>query len=210
MLETRNDQSMRPSQIILVAMMLAVLALGPHIPAHSAAAAEVTVNAVSYKDIPAGIAMEVLPWDNSDENLKLTEQFAAILVSRGVRISAGAPLIISFGTRDVLGYWSAGERRHLLELEGHGGRTGGENARVRLNLYSSQGGVLNKGKEPASVIPSKYILEATLDQRKGDRLWQGEVTAALNRTDGFSLLRAMLPTLLNHMGQTVRRKILKF
>ena len=190
--------------------MLAILVFGPHLPTNPAAAAEGTVNAVSYKKIPAGSAMEVRPWDNSDENLKLTEEFAAILVSRGVRVSAGAPLIISFNTRDVLGYWSAGERRHLLELEGHGGRSGGENARVRLNLYSSQGGVLNKGKEPPSVIPSKYMLEVTLEQRKGDRLWQGEATAALRRTDGFSLLRVMLPALLNHMGQTVHRKLVKF
>jgi len=201
---------MRPSQIKLVTTMLAILVFGPHLPTNPAAAAEGTVNAVSYKKIPAGSAMEVRPWDNSDENLKLTEEFAAILVSRGVRVSAGAPLIISFNTRDVLGYWSAGERRHLLELEGHGGRSGGENARVRLNLYSSQGGVLNKGKEPPSVIPSKYMLEVTLEQRKGDRLWQGEATAALRRTDGFSLLRAMLPALLNHMGQTVHRKLVKF
>ena len=201
---------MRPSQIKLVTTMLAILVFGPHLPTNPAAAAEGTVNAVSYKKIPAGSAMEVRPWDNSDENLKRTEEFAAILVSRGVRVSAGAPLIISFNTRDVLGYWSAGERRHLLELEGHGGRSGGENARVRLNLYSSQGGVLNKGKEPPSVIPSKYMLEVTLEQRKGDRLWQGEATAALRRTDGFSLLRAMLPALLNHMGQTVHRKLVKF
>ena len=201
---------MRPSQIKLVTTMLAILVFGPHLPTNPAAAAEGTVNAVSYKKIPAGSAMEVRPWDNSDENLKLTEEFAAILVSRGVRVSAGAPLIISFNTRDVLGYWSAGERRHLLELEGHGGRSGGENARVRLNLYSSQGGVLNKGKEPPSVIPSKYMLEVPLEQRKGDRLWQGEATAALRRTDGFSLLRAMLPALLNHMGQTVHRKLVKF
>ena len=72
--------------------------------------------------------------------------------------------------------------------------------RVRLNLYSSQGGMLNKGKEPGNVVPSKYMLVVTLEQRKGERLWQGEATAARNRTDGFSLLRAMLPALLNHMG----------
>jgi hypothetical protein len=154
--------------------------------------------------------MAVRPWDNSDENLELAKEFTAILLKRGFRVAEDAPLVISFSTRDVLGYWSAGQRRHLLELEGHGGRTGGEKARVMLNLYSSQGGVLNKGKEPGNVVPSKYKLEVTLDQRKGERLWQGEATAALLRTDGFSLLRAMLPALLNHMGQTVRRKTVKF
>ena len=59
--------------------------------------------------------------------------------------------------------------------------------------------MLNKGKEPGNMAPSKYMLEVTLEQRKGARLWQGEATAALNRTDGFSLLRAMAPALLNHM-----------
>jgi hypothetical protein len=175
-----------------------------------AQASEGTVSAVAYKKIPAGQPMTVRPWDNSDENLKLAEEFAAILVERGYRVSDDAPLIISFSTRDVLGYWSAGQRRHILELEGHGGRTGGEDARVRLNLYSSQGGVFNRGKEPGNVVPSKYMIEVTLKKRKGERLWQGEVTAALKRTDGFTLLRSMLPTLLDHMGQTVRRKPVKF
>ena len=198
---------MRSCRIEMLGFLLAALMIGAPPPA---TAMEGTVNAVAYKPIPAGQSMAVQPWDNSDENLKLAEEFTAILVKLGYRVSDDAPLVISFGTRDVLGYWSAGQRRHILELEGHGGRTGGENARVRLNLYSSQGGVLNKGKEPGNVVPSKYMLEVILERRKGERLWQGEATAALNRTDGFSLLRAMLPALLNHMGQTVRQKTVKF
>ncbi|MBT3551754.1 MAG: hypothetical protein HOO19_04065 [Rhodospirillaceae bacterium] len=201
---------MRSCPIAYLTFLLAVLSVGLPWSSVPALAAEGTVNAVSYKQIPSGTPMAVRPWDNSDENLELAKEFTAILLKRGFRVAEDAPLVISFSTRDVLGYWSAGQRRHLLELEGHGGRTGGEKARVMLNLYSSQGGVLNKGKEPGNVVPSKYKLEVTLDQRKGERLWQGEATAALLRTDGFSLLRAMLPALLNHMGQTVRRKTVKF
>jgi hypothetical protein len=201
---------MRSGPIVSLGFLLAVLGIGLALPVAPATAAEGTVNAVSYKQIPSGQPMAVQAWDNSDENLELAKEFTAILIAQGFRVADDAPLVISFTTRDVLGYWSAGKRRHLLEVEGHGGRTGGENARVMLNLYSSQGGVLNKGKEPGNVVPSKYMLEVTLDQRKGERLWQGEATAALLRTDGFSLLRAMLPALLNHMGQTVRRKTVKF
>lgn len=201
---------MRPCPIASPRFLLAVLSFGLAWQPQPATAAEGTINAVSYKQIPNGQPMAVRAWDNSDENLKLAKEFTAILIKQGFRVADDAPLVISFNTRDVLGYWSAGQRRHLLELEGHGGRSGGENARVMLNLYSSQGGVLNKGKEPGNVVPTKYMLEVTLDRRKGERLWQGEATAALLRTDGFSLLRAMLPALLNHMGQTVRRKTVKF
>jgi hypothetical protein len=201
---------MRSCPITSIKYLLAFLLVGLPLSSLPATAAEGTVNAVSYKQIPTSQPMAVRSWDNSDENLKLAKEFTAILIKQGFRVADDAPLVISFSTRDVLGYWSAGQRRHLLELEGHGGRTGGEKARVMLNLYSSQGGVLNKGKEPGNVVPSKYMLEVTLDRRKGERLWQGEATAALLRTDGYSLLRAMLPALLNHMGQTVRRKTVKF
>ena len=201
---------MRSCSITSLGFLLAVLFIGLPLSFQPASAAEGTVNAMSYKQIPAGTPMAVRQWDNSDENLKLAEEFTAILIKQGFRVADDAPLVISFSTRDVLGYWTAGQRRHLLEVEGHGGRTGGERARVMLNLYSSDGGVLNKGKEPGNVVPSKYVLEVTLDQRKGERLWQGEATAALLRTDGFSLLRAMLPALLNYVGLTVRRKTVKF
>ena len=201
---------MRSCSITSLGFLLTVLFIGLPLSFQPASAAEGTVNAVSYKQIPAGTPMAVRQWDNSDENLKLAEEFTAILIKQGFRVADDAPLVISFSTRDVLGYWTAGQRRHLLEVEGHGGRTGGERARVMLNLYSSDGGVLNKGKEPGNVVPSKYVLEVTLDQRKGERLWQGEATAALLRTDGFSLLRAMLPALLNYVGLTVRRKTVKF
>ena len=206
----RSNQTIRSCSITSLGFLLAVLFIGLPLPFQPASAAEGTVNAMSYKQIPAGTPMAVRQWDNSDENLKLAEEFTAILIKQGFRVADDAPLVISFSTRDVLGYWTAGQRRHLLEVEGHGGRTGGERARVMLNLYSSDGGVLNKGKEPGNVVPSKYVLEVTLDQRKGERLWQGEATAALLRTDGFSLLRAMLPALLNYVGQTVRRKTVKF
>jgi hypothetical protein len=198
---------MRSWRIELLATLLAALIFRGAPPA---VAGQGTVNAVSYKQIPAGQSMAVRPWDNSDENLELAREFTKILVQRGFAVADDAPLVISFTTRDVLGYWSAGQRRHILEVEGHGGRTGGENARVRLNLYSSQGGVLNKGKEPGNVVPSKYMLEVTIDKRRGERLWQGEATAALKHNDGFTLLRAMLPALLNHMDQTVRRESVKF
>jgi len=122
-----------------------------------------------------------------------------------------APLIISFTTRDVLGNWQASNRRHILEVEGHGGRTGGEDASVRLNLFSSQqGGVFNKGDTGPNTVQSKYVLEVTLEQRGGSRLWQGEASARLDRSDGFSLLKSMLPVLLDHMGKTVRQKTAKF
>ncbi|NQV57799.1 MAG: hypothetical protein HQ503_18195 [Rhodospirillales bacterium] len=174
-------------------------------------AADGIITAVAYKNIPAGRAMAVRPWDNSDENMKLAKEFGTILKSRGFEVTKDAALIISFSTRDILGNWKATSRRHVLEVEGHGGRTGGEDASVRLNLFSSEnGGVFNRGKEPPGTIPSRYVLEVTLDQRGGERLWKGEASALLGRTDSYALLRSMLPVLLDHMGQTVRQKPAKF
>ena len=90
----------------------------------SAVAANGTLNAVSFAGIPTGASMLVRPWDNSDDNIRIAKEFESVLKQRGYRISADANMILSFETKDILGKWDAGERRHLLEVKGSGGRTG--------------------------------------------------------------------------------------
>ena len=170
-------------------------------------AADGSVYAISYKPLPADSTIAVRPWDDSRENLELAEEFKRVLGSLGYKVADNAALVLSFETRDILGSWSAGERRSILEIEGHGGRRGGEDASVRLNLYeSSRGGMFNEGRAPAAVVPSKYQLEVTLDRKAGGRLWQGHASAALQRLSGFELVKSMIPVVAEHLGKTVRRK----
>lgn len=168
------------------------------------------LNAVTFKPLAAGSAIAVRPLDDSDDNLVLQREFERELRAMGYTVSANAALILSFDTRGTVGAWVSRERRTVLELEGHGGQEGGENAKLRLNLYnSSRGGVFNRGEGATTMIvtPSKYRLDATIDNRDdGKRLWQAWATAALGQSDGLSLTRAMVPVMVESLGHTVKRQ----
>ena len=185
---------------------LILLAFGV-IGSGAAIAADGTINTVSFGKIPAGSTVAVKPWDNSGDNMRIAKEFENTLKNSGYKISPTARLILSFETKDIIGRWRAGERRHLVEVQGSGGRNGGEKASAKLNLYSTKkGGVFNEGEAPDNVVPSKYVLDVTLDQKNGPRLWQGQATASLHRTDRFDLVKSMVPIVIEHFGETVRQK----
>jgi hypothetical protein len=165
------------------------------------------MNAISYKPLPQGMAFSVQALDNSDQNMILKKDFETILRSRGFAISTDAPMVITFETRDKLGGYTIRNRRAILELEAHGGREGGEDARMRLNLYDSNtGGIFNQGKGETSIMtPSQYRLEVSIDNRSnGKRHWQAWAVTNQDRADGATLIRAMIPEMVENMGKTVK------
>lgn len=169
-------------------------------------ASDGSLNTVSFKEIPAGSTISVRPWDNSDANIELVAEFETALRAKGYRIDKEADYILSFETRDILGTWSAGDRRSVIELQARGGRTGGEDAKAMLNLFESQrGGVLNPGRPTPNVINSKYQVDATIDKKAGGRIWQGQATAELKRSTGLELTKQMIPGLVGAIGQTIKQ-----
>ena len=66
---------------------------------------------------------------------------------------------------------------------------------------------MNQPGRPEGVNPSKYRLEARLDDRSDGRtLWQGWTTANLNRGEGSTLLEAMVGPLASSVGETIREQ----
>lgn len=182
--------------------IFAILISAVWLATFNAEAAEGELFATSYQSIPAGAAIAVRPWDDSADNLTLASEISAALRNAGYRVENDATLVLSFGTRDEIGAWSSGGRRSVLELKGQTGRSDAETARVQLNLFSSdQGGVLNRGEEPSAVVPTKYQLEMSVDGPNGVRFWQGEAAANLERSDGLSLTRSMIPALIREFGR---------
>lgn len=175
-----------------------------------ARAEEGILNAVALKPLPEGVPITVRPMDNSDENLILQKEFERELRLRGYTVAEGAPLIMTFETRDTLGAWTSGERRSVLEFEGGGDGIGGDNYRARLNLFDSgRGGMLNEGqgRNTSIVTPSQYRVDLNIDDREtGKRLWQAWATADLKQSDGLTLTRAMVPVLVESLGRTTRRR----
>ena len=169
------------------------------------------LNAVAYKPLPTGLAIAVRPMDDSDENLVLQERIEGELKAQGYTVSGDGTLILTFETRDTVGAWSDSGRRSVLEFQYKSEEgIGGDNERLRLNLFdSAQGGVFNEGRAHGTsiVTPSQYRIDATVDDRRnGERLWQAWVTASLQQSDGPTLTRSMVPAMVGSLGKTVRRQ----
>lgn len=204
----------RLRRLIAVAGALFCLAAAPFAMAQSAddAPAEGLLNAMVFRPLPPGTAIAVRPLDNSDINLNLKAAFEQALRGRGIRTDDDAPVVLSFETRDVVGAWSDSGRRSIIELEGRGGRMGGEDAKARVNIYnSSRGGLLNEGQGETNIVThGRYRLEATLDDRANrKRLWQAWAESELGRYHGDELLAAMVPAIVENLGKTVSRQPFK-
>lgn len=170
---------------------------------------EGTINAVVFGPVAPGSAVTVRALDNADVNMALVSKFEAALAKLGFRIVPDSALVLTFETRNDVGAWSDSGRRSIIELEGHGGRMGGEDARARVNLFnSSRGGLFNEGLGETNIVTEgRYRLEATLDDKaERKRLWQGWAESNLGRYQGAELLSAMVPVIAANVGKTVRRQ----
>ena len=133
------------------------------------------LNAVAYKPLPVGVSITVRPMDDSDENLILQKRIEGELKAQGYSVSGDGALILTFEPRDTVGAWSDAGRRSVLEFQYKSEEgIGGDNERLRLNLFdSAKGGVFNEGGAHGTsiVTASQYRIDATVDDRRnGERL----------------------------------------
>jgi hypothetical protein len=164
------------------------------------------MNAISYKELPQNILFTVIPVDDSDHNMILKKKFEHLLKIKGFPISKNAPLIITFGTSNELSSYTTRNRRAILELDAHGGREGGEDARMRFNLFNSNsGGIFNEGKGETSLKTKAQLrLDVSIVNRaNGKYHWQAWATTDQDRTSSEVLISAMVPEMVNRIGKKV-------
>ena len=168
------------------------------------------LNAVAYDPLPAQLSVNVRPLSDSDENLALKQAFETALRERGYTVAVDAPLVLTFETREAAGAWADRGRRTVIELEARDEGVGGDQQRVRLNLFnSSSGGVFNRGREGGTgiVTPSHFRIDLSIDDRSsGERLWQAWAVADIGRLDGRRVSQAMVPGMISRLGETVRQE----
>ncbi len=210
---------MRLSGFVLACLGMVVVLFGTGEDAHAqgagdpaaarGSAGDGVLNAVAYRPLPSGASIAVRPLDNSDENQVLQQVFERELKAAGYTVSDDANLVLTFETRGQVGAWSDGGRRQLLQLQNSQGVGGQDSPQVSLNLYDSRrGAVFNEGRTGTQITTlSSYRLDATIDDRTdGKRLWQAWTTAAVGRSDGFTLTKAMVPVMVAGIGYTVKRQ----
>ena len=168
------------------------------------------MNAISYKPLPQNTAFSVKPLDNSNQNIVLKEEFEQLLKRKGFSISKNSPLVITFETHSEIGSYTTRNRRSILALDARGGREGGEDARMRFNLFDSNtGGLLNQGKGETSLkTNSQYRLDVSIVNRaNGKYHWQAWTTANQDRSAGGASILAMVPEMVNKIGEKVKSHV---
>jgi len=166
------------------------------------------INAMAFKNLPASKVIQVQAMDNSDDNLVLLGIFETALKKQGYTISADAPVTLTFDIRSDIGAWST-KNPALFELSLNGGRTGGERAKAKINLFdSANGGLLNNTLPDTSIVtPSRYQIDTSVeDSRSGKRYWQAWTKADLGTYDRLALTREMVPVIVQGIGKTMRRE----
>jgi len=190
---------------ILTASAFAICAF---VGASVAHASGITLNAVSYFDLPKNEPVTVEIFDDAKENIVLKERFEEELRDQGYTLSPDARLILSFETRDTSGKWSGGGPNRLIEMRNSENHTGKDAPEVVVSIYNNQrGGVLNPKRDPGinQVAPSEFRIDASIEDRtNGRRLWQGwTITASVGAEDA-SIRRSMVKPIVANIGNTVR------
>lgn len=174
------------------------------------ASAEGTISAVSFQPLPENSSLFVRPMDNSDQNLLLQKDFERALREKGYKVTKDASLILTFETRDQGGSWTGGGPNRFVELSNNPAQTGVNAPQVRFNLFNSaRGGLLNPDRKERTrtVSPSLFRIDVTIDDKtNGKRLWQGWSSAELGFSSNRALTRAMIPSIIDGLGKTVKQR----
>lgn len=183
-------------------------AISAFVGASVAHASGITLNAVSYFDLPKNEPVTVEIFDDAKENIVLKERFEQELRDQGYTLSPDARLILSFETRDTSGKWSGGGPNRLIEMRNSENHTGKDAPEVVVSIYNNQrGGVFNPKRDPGinQVAPSEFRIDASIEDRtNGRRLWQGwTITASVGAEDA-SIRRSMVKPIVANIGNTVR------
>lgn len=161
------------------------------------------MNAQAFRDVPADATLRVRPFDDTRDNRRLKQQIERALERKGRHVDDRAgTLSMNFETA-VQQIGRTGPPAGIGTLQADR-----DDARVRLNLYSSQDDSLinprrSEGGGSGSV---QFQLTLSLDDARGVRLWQGTATLLGSPTDEQAAYGAMARVLLDEIGRTVRQK----
>lgn len=171
------------------------------------------VNAIAGPSVPAGAPVSVVAGEFTDVNTRLQEVVERALADRGFTVARDAPLILSFdvemsnrtsdiehrGGGNIVGSGEPGMDRppERLPWQDAGGELGREEPDIGESRFKIPfGGGGNGGG-------SRHALSFTLGHDARPPVWQGSVTVTLATTDPFAAAQAMVPVLVNYIGQTV-------
>lgn len=162
------------------------------------------LNAFVYRDVPAGAAIKVTPYDDSRENRRLAQAFERALERNGRKVDPrGGALSLSFTTEITQSGRPGPAAGTLGVIEANR-----DDARVRLNLYSTTQDSLAQGPRRADGgNPTvRYMLTAIVEDATGSRLWQASATLNGTPAEEQTAFAAMAGVIAEEIGKMVRQR----
>lgn len=204
---------MRRTTVPLLALILAVVT--PPVRAVVDAAEvrrdDAVLTAYAYAAYPSGAPVRLDPRNDAGDDPALLPGFARALERRGHRVDPAAALVLSFDLvpdDDVAlpGRGPAGETL-VMPLGAPGARVElGSDASLHFRLSVPLGQAGDARGRPAAGDAALYRLSVELDDRRaGRRIWSADLLFAADRRGHLGVAQAMVPVLLDRLGQTVDR-----
>ena len=201
-----RSMMMRPVRPAICALAVVILGIGVA-PALAQLQVDAVLNAVSYRPIPDSRPIHVRVLDNSEAKAAVKRRFERALTARGYALTQSEDhLVLTIESSDELGFWSYESGALITADRGYSEIARKDLDSYQVSIYDTRkGGLINRPERPAGVNPTRYRLDARLEDRDSGRtLWQGWTTANLDRGDGRDLILMMVPTLADNVGTTVR------
>ena len=177
-----------------------------------------TVSARAYQPLTPGAAIVVEPAQDTDQSQRLKGDIEASLRARGYRVVDDGPLVLEFYASEVTrgqvvekpsGAWTQNQTEGYGRGE-HITLVPGSDQRFPTEVLSTIGDDLFRSKGAAtppsdtSPPPRQVHLSVSLNNRPAAlRIWQGSASGELRGADSFAATEALVPFLVNTLGQTV-------
>ena len=208
--------SSRAARALIACGMM--LALGW--PQHWAAASEATnptavarAGAISYRPIPAGSQLNILPADNSELAIESADSVALILKQKGFKIDEAAALVVDVKAVLVRGASldqgpapAQGAQQGAVRGDQYTntGKSPADDPLTRGNLFSSEHGAL---LSPANPDPHHHHLLhvgiSVYDRKTGWYVWRGWADRDSPQVSVESSIQQMILGLLAHFGENL-------
>jgi len=206
---SRRASGMAAALLLLAALPGLAAAQEAGVPGAVSRSAPGMITARTFQAPPAGFSVAVAPYDDSELNLKLKADFEASLAerwqARPTKESAAGFLLL-FETEVV--------PANLAPAPPSLGsaRVSGGGAEVNVNVWSStQDSVLGGRQEAPAAGSNVFHINAVLrDRHSGEVAWQGDAYYVLREPESERVARALVPPLVDRIGQSVVREPLTF
>lgn len=205
---------------LALGLLCAALVVQASVPAAAQSAEVGVLRAIAGGEpVPEAGSISVVAEIFDDNSTQIQTKIEQALADRGYTIRFNAPLLLTFGLQqdhDVSpipsGSIDSGMQEEMAESEdeapgvdfGEQGPVGDAPQMPDVVVEYHFGGV--RPPHP----PTRYNLDFVVGKSGAPALWQGSMTAALPATDPVEAAQAMIPPLIDHLGQTIpaRRVVL--